>query len=626
MSKFNTLLLLFSGFISFGVKAQAPSIVLQNFASGFNRPVDIAHCKDSRLFIVEQDGFINIVSSNGTVNPTLFLNIDAKVGSNGNEEGLLGLAFHPDYKSNGYFYVYYTNNSGNIVISRYTVSAVDSNLADAASELILITIPHPTNSNHNGGCLKFGPDGYLYAATGDGGGGGDIPNNAQSLNKRLGKMLRFDVNTGTLYGIPPDNPYINTANAFPEIWAHGLRNSWRYSFDRITGDLWIADVGQNAWEEVNFQAAGTPGGKNYGWRCYEGNHPYNTAGCLPIGSYFPAIFELAHSGGYCSITGGYVYRGAKYSNMFGYYFFSDYCNSMIQVLKKNAGTYLNYNTVNYTNAAISTFGEDQYGEMYVADLNTGQVKKIVSSVCAPTAFIAATDTLYVCADSVMLSTPEGDSLFYSWQIPGGSGNTHSIWVNQDGWASVTVLNYATCQSTDSVYVVIKGSPPQASFTGLDSVYCSNLSPADSLTGNPAGGVFTGKGMTGNVFYADSAGNGTFIIRYDYTDVDGCVSAVSQVIQVSTCVGIEQSYSTLFTVFGANPASGDLKLRMESLISGSGIYSITDVSGRIISEGALDLVKGEQSLNIPMNQADDGVYFWRLSLAGSSVTYRFAWIR
>lgn len=605
---------------------QAPTIQLQSFASGFTRPVDIENCNDNRVFIVEQAGYIRIVNPNGTALPTPFLNIDARVGSNGNEQGLLGLAFHPKYKENGYFYVDYTNNAGNTVISRFNVSANDSNLANANSELILLTIFQPY-SNHNGGCVKFGPDGYLYIGMGDGGSAGDPGNRAQNLDSLLGKMLRIDVNNGALYSIPPDNPFINKPNARPEVWSYGMRNPWRYSFDKLNGDLWIADVGQNLWEEVNVQAGGSPGGKNYGWRCYEANHAYNTAGCQPQNTYFAPVFELAHSSGYCSITGGYVYRGAKYSDLFGFYFFTDYCNPMIQVLKRtSSGTYQQYNTISFTGAAVSTFGTDQYGELYVANLTNGQIKKIVSTICSPTAFISSDDTLIVCADSIELSTPYGDSLLYSWATPSGPGSSNSIWVNQDGWCNVTVMNATGCQNTDSVYVMIKGAPPAAAIAGLDTVYCSNLSPADSLTGTPSGGAFTGDGMTGNVFYADSAGNGTHIIKYNFTDANGCISSTFQVIKVNTCVGLSQTDSHDFIITGANPSHGQLDLQIESKYNGQVISTVSDISGRVFLNEKINLVNGIQEIRLPMEKAENGIYFWHLQNGETNVTYRFVWIR
>lgn len=266
MKKLTTILCTMCVILSF-----AQDLELDLFASGFNRPVNIKHAGDDRLFVVEQDGFIKIVNSDGSVEPTNFLDIDDRVRSIGNEQGLLGLAFHPDFASNGYFFVNYTDNSGDTVISRFSRIGVNPTIADPNSELIILTYTQPY-SNHNGGELQFGPDGYLYISSGDGGSGGDPQNNAQNLNSLLGKLLRIDVNNSTAsnpYEIPADNPFIGDAAARDEIWAYGLRNPWKFSFDALTDDLWIADVGQNAREEINLVPS-TDAGLNYGWRCYEG--------------------------------------------------------------------------------------------------------------------------------------------------------------------------------------------------------------------------------------------------------------------------------------------------------------------------------------------------------------------
>lgn len=348
--------------------SQTPLITLQNFASGFSSPLDIAHCGDSRLFIVEQDGLIKVLNANGTTNATPFLNITS-LTNGGGEQGLLGLAFHPNYASNGYFYINYTNNSGNTVISRYSVSAGDPNIASPTGT-ILLTIAQPY-SNHNGGTLKFGSDGYLYIGMGDGGSGGDPENRAQNINELLGKMLRIDVNSGSPYGIPSSNPYVGVAGE-DEIWAIGLRNPWKFSFDRQNGDLWIADVGQNAYEEVN-RAGATEAGLNYGWRCYEGNTAYNTAGCPPQASMKSPLFVTNHSTGACSITGGYVYRGTTYPNFQGKYFFADYCLAKIG-MSDSSGNVTFSST--FTGSNFVTFGEDVNGELYVGSISNGIIYKL----------------------------------------------------------------------------------------------------------------------------------------------------------------------------------------------------------------------------------------------------------
>jgi glucose/arabinose dehydrogenase len=272
--------------------SQILSADLTTIATGFDRPVDIKFTDDNKIFIVEQDGKIKIIS-NGTVLATPFLDIDSKVGSVDNEQGLLGLAFSPDYVSSGKFYVNYTNNSGDTVISRFTVSS-NINIADSDSEVVLLTIPQPY-SNHNGGHLAFGQDNYLYIGTGDGGSGGDPDNYAQNGNSLLGKILRIDVNGNYGYNIPVDNPFVNDSSVLDEIWALGLRNPWRFSFDKQNGDLWIGDVGQNAIEEID-RLTISDSGVNLGWRCYEGNSPYNTSGCSSASNYFSPIAQYNQGG------------------------------------------------------------------------------------------------------------------------------------------------------------------------------------------------------------------------------------------------------------------------------------------------------------------------------------------
>ncbi|WP_243472371.1 PQQ-dependent sugar dehydrogenase [Winogradskyella sp. MH6] len=352
----------------------AQDLELESFASGFNRPVNIKHAGDDRLFVVEQDGIIKIVNSDGTVETTNFLDIDNIVGSIGNEQGLLGLAFHPDFATNGYFFVNYTNNSGDTVISRFSRIGVDPTIADPNSELIILTYSQPY-TNHNGGELQFGPDGYLYISSGDGGSGGDPQNNSQNLNSLLGKLLRIDVNNSSAsnpYAIPADNPFVGNASARDEIWAYGLRNPWKFSFDSANDDLWIADVGQNAREEIN-QIASTAAGLNYGWRCYEGNSSYNLSGCPSSSTMTFPVSEYSHSGGRCSITGGYVYRGSTYPNLVGSYLFGDVCSQEIGYLKFENGSW--NSTFESFSGNWVAFGEDINGELYVSNLS-GSIFKI----------------------------------------------------------------------------------------------------------------------------------------------------------------------------------------------------------------------------------------------------------
>lgn len=354
-----------------------PALDLQAFSSGYSNPVDIANCGDNRLFIVERGGIIWVCDENGNKSVKPFLNITNKVYSVGSEQGLLGLAFHPDFKNNGYFYVNYINKQQNTTIARYSVSATDSNKADKTTFLKLLNIKQPF-SNHNGGCVKFGPDGYLYLSLGDGGSGGDPNNNAQNPNKLLGKILRIDVDNGSPYASPASNPFFNTPGYKKEIWALGLRNPWRFSFDRTTGDLYIGDVGQELWEEIDYQAAGDPGGENYGWRCYEGNHTYNTTGCGPSTDYDFPITEQSHSGGDCAIIGGFVYRGSLYPNMMGKYFYTDECGGKFRMLYFS-GTWQKVQLQQFQTFSYSSFGEDKDGELYVASLSDGKIYHIIDT-------------------------------------------------------------------------------------------------------------------------------------------------------------------------------------------------------------------------------------------------------
>ena len=304
---------------------QSQTITLQSFATGFDSPVEITNAGDSRLFVVQKGGLIRILNSNGSINTTPFLNLSTLISSDG-ERGLLGLAFHPNYAANGYFFVNYTNTSGNTVIARYSVNSGNPDIANITGT-ILMTISQPY-TNHNGGSIKFGADGYLYIGMGDGGSGGDPGNRAQNINENLGKMLRIDVNStiSPFYTSPATNPYVGVAGN-DEIWAIGLRNPWKFSFNRLNGDLWIADVGQGAIEEINKIVNPLPNtGINFGWRCYEGNSTYNTSGCAPSSTMTFPFAQYARSGGACSVTGGYFYTGSTYPNFQNKYFFTDYCD------------------------------------------------------------------------------------------------------------------------------------------------------------------------------------------------------------------------------------------------------------------------------------------------------------
>lgn len=344
------------------------SVLLESFGPSFNSPVEIKNAGDERLFVVEKSGKIKILNQNGSVNSTPFLDIEDRVSTNANERGLLGLAFHPNYPENPFFFVNYTNNSGATTISKFSVSGNQDIAND--SETILLEINQPY-ANHNGGCINFGPDGNLYIGMGDGGSGGDPQNYSQNTESLLGKMLRINVNSGA-YSIPENNPYGD------EIWSVGLRNPWKFSFDSLNGDLWIADVGQNEFEEINM-VQNNPANINYGWRCYEGNEPYNLSGCPDEGLTFPVSTYSHYSSGdfKCSITGGYVYRGNQISGLNGVYFFADYCSGEIGLLSKNENDEWDMSLAfPNINGSWVSFGEDINGELYIASINGGIYKII----------------------------------------------------------------------------------------------------------------------------------------------------------------------------------------------------------------------------------------------------------
>ena len=346
---------------------------LTKVAGGLNLPVFLTYAPDGtgRLFILEQDGAIRILE-NGDLLPAPFLDLRGQVARRGTEQGLLGLAFHPDYARNGLFYVDYTDGNGDTVIERFHVSS-NPDQADPFSGTVLLKINQPY-ANHNGGDIVFGPDGYLYIGMGDGGSGGDPQNRGQDLTTLLGKLLRIDVNSGDPYGIPADNPFVGRQDALPEIWAYGLRNPWRFSFDFLTGDLYIADVGQDKYEEVDFQSAGSAGGQNYGWSIMEGFHPYK-GDAQP--DFTPPIFEYSHEGGNCSITGGYVYRGSQLPGLQGVYLFGDFCTGNTWVLLKTMADWKSQPFLS-TGLQISSFGVDPQGEIYVLDWKGGDVYRISS--------------------------------------------------------------------------------------------------------------------------------------------------------------------------------------------------------------------------------------------------------
>ncbi len=416
-----------------GVVAQNPvRIQLQSFATGLNSPVDIAHCGDERLFVVEQAGVIRIVSPSGMVSTRPFLDIQDIVNDAGGEQGLLGLAFDPNYAANGEFYVYYTAGTGNGSdrLSRFRVSA-DPDSADVDSEEIIYNVVDPAG-NHNGGDIDFGPDGYLYVGFGDGGSGNDPWNNGQSLTaSALGDMIRLDVHGEAPYEVPPTNPWVGLANdTLPEIWASGLRNPFRWGFDALTGDLWIGDVGQNAWEEVDFWPAGDNSGPNFGWRCREGlvaTSGIDQGECPAASAFVAPVSVHAHGDGWCSVIGGRVYRGSEYPHLYGHYLYTDYCPTpFYSLFPDGAGGFTRTQVTTGNNGAgISCIAENSALELFVANVSNGSIRRLVDA-CPMDAPVVTQD------EGTLTSTEADDYVWYfnGQVIPGA--NTQSIFVTESG--------------------------------------------------------------------------------------------------------------------------------------------------------------------------------------------------
>ncbi|MCH9649993.1 MAG: PQQ-dependent sugar dehydrogenase [Deltaproteobacteria bacterium] len=351
--------------------AGAPVVMVDDVGGDLTGAIALANAGDQRMFVIQQTGEIRIWDGSSTLS-TPFLDLGGLLIPGG-EQGLLGLAFHPDYGQNGFFYVNYTDTEGDTVVARYSVSAGDPNVADSASAQAILAFDQ-TFTNHNGGDLHFGPDGYLYISSGDGGG---PASNSQTLSNLLGKLLRIDVDNDDFpadpdrnYAIPGDNPFVGVPSAMEEIWSLGLRNPWRISFDRQTGDLFIGDVGEGAWEEISFQPSTSTGGENYGWPCYEGPDPFDTTGCDPPGSYVFPIDSLPHDvppNNNCSVIAGRSYRGQAYPALRGWFFYTDWCTGILWGARPDGtGGWETHNLLTLSGFTYTGFGEDNQGEIFIA--------------------------------------------------------------------------------------------------------------------------------------------------------------------------------------------------------------------------------------------------------------------
>ena len=347
------------------------NLTLQPVVKGLKEPTFMASPADGskRLFVLEREGRVRIADADGKLQPTPFLDLSDNT-STGTEEGLLGLAFDPNFGQNGYVYVDRTANDASVQVTRYTVSATNPDQADPASGLTIMSIPK-RSKYHNGGTLEFGPDGYLYISVGD----DEASEQAQLLTSVYGKILRIDVESAEPYAIPPTNPFVGEPAARGEIWSYGLRNPWRFSFDRATGDLWIADVGDAKWEEIDMQPAASHGGENYGWPWLEGTECMDETHCQDSALVAPLI-TYSH-GMNCAVIGGYAYRGSTASGLVGQYLFGDLCTGGVFTLVGNADTGWKRVELAFQPIKISSFGEDPSGEVYVVDLQGGVVYRVV---------------------------------------------------------------------------------------------------------------------------------------------------------------------------------------------------------------------------------------------------------
>lgn len=542
-------------FIFHAAAQTPPTLVFNPVVSGFNASLDVVNAGDgtNRLFIVQRGGTIRIISG-GVLLPGNFLDIPDSLSAGG-ESGLLSMAFHPDYENNRYFFVYYTNTAGDLALVRFQTQAGDPNAADEATGVILLTIPHPTFSNHNGAKLIFGPDGNLYFGTGDGGSGGDPANNAQNGNSLLGKMIRLNVDdftTPPYYTIPVDNPYVGDPLVRDEIFALGLRNPWRWSFDRSTGEVWIADVGQGAWEEINAVPFASSGGINYGWRCYEGNAAYNTAGCLPAGSYISPIFVYPHNfatGGF-SVTGGYVYRGAEYPTLAGIYVCADYVSGNVWRIKPDgAGGWNSYIQTGLP-GNIAGFGEAENADLYALSLG-GTLYKV--------------DTLTVLLSATLLE-------FTAKAFQG---------YNQLRWKTTNEQNLA-------------GYEIEYSFNGVDFETAGSKPAANGNTENNYSFQHVIAGFT-RLFY-----------RLKIKDIDGR-------IKYSDILVVERNTGSDITIYPMPLTKDAITIISDKPVQQIILYSM---DGRSVFNKKLNNLAG--TINIPFPHLQDGVYMMQVKLTNETV--------
>ena len=609
--------LLCSVFLLYCKAQPKPGAVL--IAAGFTEPVDIVHAGDDRLFIVERAGKIKILFPDSSV--TTFLDITSNVGSEGGEQGLLGLVFHPEYATNGYFYVNYTDLLGDTHISRFSVSGADPDVADPFSELNLIFLDQPA-ANHNGGDLNFGPDGYLYIFMGDGGGAGHN-RSQQIIDNKFGKILRLDVDGGTPYTIPSDNPYVGIPGD-DEIWAIGLRNPWRCNFDRLTGDLFLADVGSESWEEINVIKSDTAEFFNFGWKCYEGNmlRPGPLCDTIIADFDFP-VFVYPHdidSGGF-AITGGFVYRGSEFPDLYGKYIFCDYVSGNFWTMEENASGFWTTEFYGYVVDHITSFGEDVNGELFACVNQTGNIYKIIDN-----------------CESFNLSAAITDA-------SASTINNGSVNLILSGGQSPFTFNWSNGSTTEDISSLFAG---EYNVVVTDNIGCSKLltTTVDNLCGPATGIISTPSTNSVNINWDDvgsvgyrifykPVGPGSFTqinTPVSNINISGLIPSTNYTFKIKNkCPGAPGIFTTNgnFTTLPLKNDGGDVENSIiiypnpaNDIIYYNGLtemnlISVSDINGRIVKSQVAEI-------NGFMEIADiaAGIYIIKFKSESGEMIYKF----
>jgi len=602
--------------------AQPQSISLFQVATGFTEPVDMTHAGDGRLFVVEQRGTIAFTEIGSSGPPTIFMDLQSIVRSTGGEQGLLGLAFAPDYPTSGHFYVNYTNSGGDQVISRFSRSANNPNQGDPGSESIILTIPQPF-TNHNGGDLEFDGDGNLLIAVGDGGDAGDPFGYGQDTTSLLGSLLRINLDPAT--GVPLANPYYYpTGGAQREILAPGLRNPWRIAVDPVTQNIWMGDVGQNAFEEIDLLV---PDDRripnNFGWRCYEANSSFDLTNCGPPSSYIPPVLEYANgpNGAGCSVTGGRIYRGSQFKNLWGYYFYGDFCTGFIRAIPydDNSGAVLPSVPVTNTSFNISSFGEDYRGEMYVLDYQGGILYRLADTTCTPKASIREGSLLRSCDGTNTLHARPGIGYTYQWYENGQPipNATDSIYVVSGGGNFQVEVTNGNCSDLSDTTRVRPGTI-DAHVYGVPLSYPLTGAPLTFDIG-PFSGILTGPGANLNTFDPSVAGAGVHTL---YVEVDNgvCTGLDSVTIEVLPLGVDENKPWTQLQVF-PNPTSDLIWLSWRQQVYDQVEITLFDAAGREVKTQQEFRTPGEQILQLDLGALSTGVYNLRFSVGEESSAQR-----